>query len=31
VLSWVATTAGYSRDVVRDVMLAAVENRGLDW
>lgn len=26
-MSWVATTAGYSGDVVRDVMLAAVENR----
>ncbi|MCG1041015.1 IS3 family transposase, partial [Mycetohabitans sp. B7] len=26
-ISWVATTAGYSGDAVRDVMLAAVENR----
>ncbi|CBW76006.1 Transposase [Mycetohabitans rhizoxinica HKI 454] len=26
-MSWVATTAGYSGDVVRNVMLAAVENR----
>jgi putative transposase len=26
-LSWAATTAGHSGDIVRDVMLAAVENR----
>ena len=26
-MSWAATTGGYSGDVVRDVMLAAVENR----
>jgi transposase InsO family protein len=26
-MSWVATTAGYSGDVVRNMMLAAVENR----
>jgi putative transposase len=26
-MSWVATTGGYSGDVVRDVMLAAVEQR----
>jgi hypothetical protein len=25
--SWAATTGGHSGDVVRDVMLAAVENR----
>ncbi|MBU9313230.1 IS3-like element ISBcen6 family transposase [Burkholderia multivorans] len=27
VMSWAATTAGHSGDIVRDVMLAAVENR----
>ncbi len=26
-MNWVATSGGYSGDVVRDVMLAAVENR----
>ncbi len=26
-MSWAATTAGHSGDIVRDVMLAAVENR----
>ncbi|MGF6372402.1 transposase InsO family protein [Paraburkholderia sp. RAU6.4a] len=26
-MSWVATTGGHSGDVVRDVMLAAVEKR----
>ncbi|SAK55063.1 transposase [Caballeronia calidae] len=26
-MSWAATTGGHSGDVVRDVMLAAVENR----
>jgi transposase InsO family protein len=26
-ISWAATTGGHSGDVVRDVMLAAVENR----
>jgi len=26
-MSWMATTAGHSGDIVRNVMLAAVENR----